>query len=581
MDAARYDPELARKAGEYLDRQRELVVHTLKHFDEERHLSVQAAKRKRFSDILKISLQVALAFIGIALALGLADMVIAAIRSRSVVVEEFKAPPALAPAGVSGEVVASGVLDHLQRLQDATRAVGSLIKAKSAWSSDVKVEVPETGVSIGEINRLLHERFGHDVHISGDLMQTPEGGLVLSVRGDNVPPASFEGSAKELEKITGEAAEYIYGRSQPYQLMNYYIDVKRDEDAAKFAQEALTRGDIDDPLRAQILNGWGNALLDLGRGAEAGDKYRLATVLQPQYWAPRANLLNTIVITQGEEATYQEAKRYLLAVDAVKASERPRVATLTQAANALLDMQMMLAAAQDDYLRNSGAGASNQSAASGLAVVYMAMHDTDKTTRWTLQSDPKDPLTELLKHQLPVTIATYAGEPGSVPLPLDDAIKAWATWQSKTDLQSGDDAPCVFGFAFGMNGNTAEAEKAFKTRDTYVRCYALRGVLLEHQGKLPEAEAKWAAGIAKAPDLPWVYMARGQSRMRRGDLAGAVADFAAANHGAPHFADPLKFWGDALVKQGSANEALAKYDEALKYAPAWPELKQARAVVAK
>jgi hypothetical protein len=31
-----------------------------------------------------------------------------------------------------------------------------------------------------------------------------------------------------------------------------------------------------------------------------------------------------------------------------------------------------------------------------------------------------------------------------------------------------------------------------------------------------------------------------------------------------------------LVKQGKTRDALAKYDEALKYAPNWKELKQAR-----
>jgi hypothetical protein len=36
-----------------------------------------------------------------------------------------------------------------------------------------------------------------------------------------------------------------------------------------------------------------------------------------------------------------------------------------------------------------------------------------------------------------------------------------------------------------------------------------------------------------------------------------------------------------LAKQGHAQEALAKYDEALKYAPNWKQLKEAREVTAK
>jgi hypothetical protein len=71
--------------------------------------------------------------------------------------------------------------------------------------------VPEAGISIGELSRLLKARFGHDLHISGDLVETPTGALALTVRGDNVPPKTFNGPATELAKLTTDAAEYVYG----------------------------------------------------------------------------------------------------------------------------------------------------------------------------------------------------------------------------------------------------------------------------------------------------------------------------------------------------------------------------------
>ena len=43
----------------------------------------------------------------------------------------------------------------------------------------------------------------------------------------------------------------------------------------------------------------------------------------------------------------------------------------------------------------------------------------------------------------------------------------------------------------------------------------------------------------------------------------------------------MKAWGDLLAKQGHPAEALAKYDEALKYAPNWAALKEAREAAAK
>jgi len=36
-----------------------------------------------------------------------------------------------------------------------------------------------------------------------------------------------------------------------------------------------------------------------------------------------------------------------------------------------------------------------------------------------------------------------------------------------------------------------------------------------------------------------------------------------------------------LVKQGNAKDALVKYDEALKYAPNWKQLKEAREALVK
>jgi predicted TPR repeat methyltransferase len=46
---------------------------------------------------------------------------------------------------------------------------------------------------------------------------------------------------------------------------------------------------------------------------------------------------------------------------------------------------------------------------------------------------------------------------------------------------------------------------------------------------------------------------------------------------APNWADPLKYWGDALAGEGKRDRALAKYDSALKLTPKWHELGQARA----
>jgi predicted TPR repeat methyltransferase len=68
---------------------------------------------------------------------------------------------------------------------------------------------------------------------------------------------------------------------------------------------------------------------------------------------------------------------------------------------------------------------------------------------------------------------------------------------------------------------------------------------------------------------------------KHGDLDAAAAKLKDANLKGPHWADPLKAWGDVLAKQGKIKDALVKYDEALKYAPNSQQHKEVRDAAAK
>jgi len=138
-----------------------------------------------------------------------------AVTSNSVVIDPFETPPSMASSGISGKTVASGLLDVLARIQAATRGSAARRSLSNAWTNDIEVEVPETGLSVGQIERALKSRFGHDLHIVGDLVQTTNGGLALTVRGNGIEPKSFTGTGTDLDKLLTEASEYIYGESQP------------------------------------------------------------------------------------------------------------------------------------------------------------------------------------------------------------------------------------------------------------------------------------------------------------------------------------------------------------------------------
>ena len=61
-------------------------------------------------------------------------------------------------------------------------------------------------------------------------------------------------------------------------------------------------------------------------------------------------------------------------------------------------------------------------------------------------------------------------------------------------------------------------------------------------------------------------------RLARGDAKGAVNALREANRRSPHFADPLEYWGEALMAKSQSHLALAKFAEAEKYAPNWGRL---------
>jgi len=581
IDAARFDPELSAKAGRYLDEQRRLIAIQTEHLHEQRAVQLSHLKLRRWSERMRLGLQLFLILVGTMIGLGILIMLYDAFTSRNVVVNAFQTPPALAGRGLNGNVVATEVLDGLQKLQDATRGPSKGLETKSAWSSDIKVELPETGISIGEIDRLLHERFGRDVHVDGDLIQTPTGGLALTVRGDDVPARTFAGGAADLEKLTNEAAEYVYGRSQPWLYAIYLVTSSRYQEVPDFMAGAFPRA--SDAERPNLANAWGIALLSMGKAAEAAEKFRIAKDLSRPYsetwWKGWTNLINPVLMSQGEEAAWRESVKYLHAVDAAPSNQKPGSRFLLTPAMNVWDLPLALKSSLADSAFNKGAGANNLPDGPAIAEAYALMHDPANAARYMAISDPDDPTTTSEADLLQAYAALERNDPTAAITPMEAFYKAWL---ADTSLQtSALDAPCFLAAAYGLSGRAADAEAVFKRTGSWSRCYAFHGDVLAHSGDVAGAMRVWAGGLKIAPDLVPIYLHRGLFELSRGDLRAAQADFAAGHAKAPHYADPLKAWGDVLMRAGRWSDALAKYEEALKYAPAWVELRRAHDAAAK
>jgi tetratricopeptide (TPR) repeat protein len=582
VDRQAHNPEVAHATKLFLEEQARLLKVQTRQLEDEHPLRLATlryqaleGKLRRTGQRIRIGMQALVAFAATVLGIGLLLMLHDAFTSRSVVVNAFQAPSALASRGQTGDVVAAGVLDALQKLQDATRSVDKGLDARGAWSSDVKIDVPETGISIGEINRLLHERFGHDVHIDGNLVQTDSGGLALTVRGDDVPAATFQGRAAELDKLTTQAAEYVYGRSQPFRFATYLVDTNRYADALAFIPGAYAR--VSETERPDLANAWGNAYAGLFKNAQAVDKYRLAMSLKPHFWKAWGNLVGAIVFVEGEEAGYREGLAMQKAAAKSPASDQPRGINVANFAGMAQDWPLELSTSLEDSL-NQGAGVLNTIEGPAIADDYAHLHDPIRAAQYLALSDPDDSLTK----EETLLLQAYAAlgrNDAAAALPASQTF--WKAWLADPNLQyTYNTQSCLVGYAYGLSGRMAEAEAAFQRAGSWALCYALHGDVFEHAGDIAGAERVWAEGLRIGPDLSPVYLHRGISEMNRGDFARAGADLAAASARSPHWADTWKAWGDLLVREHRSQQAVAKYDEALKYAPAWAALREARRAAA-
>jgi hypothetical protein len=342
---------------------------------------------------LQVFAALAATFVGLGLIIMLAD----SLASKSVIVEPFDAPPVLAARGFSGKVVAGDLFDELTRLQAATRTTAAKRNLSNAWTSDIKVEVPETGVSIGEIGRLLHERFGHDLHIGGDLVQTDDGGLALAVRGDGVLPKAFAGRAGDLGKLTTEAAEYIYGQSQPTLFAAYLSNVGRYAEAVAFSRNAHAATKPQD--RPYLLNAWADALNNAG-GAPRDSLalYRQALKLKPDYWIAYNNVMNSTWLLGDEEGAWRAGEAMRRA-----AGGRPGRAPELYYENwdALTwNLPQWRAESVADAATQGGIGTGVAAEAPAIADIDARMHDPvdSEFQLQTAQGDASDPTIAALTH---------------------------------------------------------------------------------------------------------------------------------------------------------------------------------------
>ena len=589
--ASRQDPGVARKTETFLDHQSRLLKIQADHLKDEHALRLAGLREqaidgrlRRTSARIRIASQLVVALIAGALAIFLLLAVSDAIGSRSVVIDPFETPASLQADGVTGKTAAAGLLDVLVGIQAATHANAKARALSNAWTNQIEIEVPETGVSIAQIERILRARFGHDQHIGGDLVRTPQGGLALTVRGAGIAPQTFTGPADGLGKLLTQAGEYVYGQSQPGLWAPYLTAHGRADEAIAFAKSAYVSADPAD--RPYLLNAWGNALtFKAADGAiqQALPLWREAVRLKPDYWTPYNNIMFALDGLGDEEGSVQVAEQMKRA-----AGGRPGRAPEIMYQNydaAVGDLQTLRAETLVDMRAHGGIGTTASEVGAEnllLAGIEAQLHDADSAAL-RLQTTPVDPTSLTDVAAAAIARALLAQDRGD----LQAAAGAWddfaAAYAHPVVSAANPQQICAAAPAYQQTGQAVKADAALipASKLTYVDCFRFHGDVLDLRGDWPGAQAWYAKTVKLAPSLPQGYYSWGLALARHGDLAGAAAQFRDANRKGPHWADPLKAWGDVLGRQGRWRAAVAKYDDAVRYAPAWTLLRQARAAAAR
>ena len=295
LDAARHDPKLARKLGGYVDRQAALADHQTRliqlqteHLHEQRVLTLSHLRWRRFSDRMKAVLQIMTTVVGLGVAAGVGWMAWSASQERGLVIEPFSVPPDMAARGLNGQVTASMLLDKLGRMQSATVSARAPSSFANNWNDEIKVEIPETGVSVGELRRLLVQWLGHQTTISGEVYRTPTG-VAVAARTGTAPADPHEGAEADIDDLVQKAAEDVFRTSQPYRYAIYLENHVGDIAGARKVLERLSSsGDQTDRIWAYAaLN---NLLLKQGDFEGALRASKAAIDIDPDFNLAHANL---------------------------------------------------------------------------------------------------------------------------------------------------------------------------------------------------------------------------------------------------------------------------------------------------
>ncbi|MGZ6016020.1 MAG: hypothetical protein ACXWKM_09775, partial [Phenylobacterium sp.] len=573
--------KLAPEAAEFLRKSGALLDLQMEHLHEERHIHHRHLQLRYFGDRLRVALQLLAVAGGAAIAIVLAAVAWSAHNDRSLVVEAFSAPPDLAQRGVSGRLLANLLLDRLKDMEAHAQSIRAPASYVDSWSGESRVEIPETGISLTEIDRLLHRWLGHQTHITGDAYLNGQT-LVVAARVGDKPAKSFSGEPAEVQVLVGQAAEAIYASTQPYRYASFLSRTGRFEEA-RAAYRELAESRASPTERAWGYTGLANRSFfsgDVG-GAERQARKALqlmsSLALAQQYLAlaeaASGRDQDALADARAARAAYVHARNNNITSGGAAYQARRLEALAAEITGDYAAAARIIAAQEGGPDYNAGARISPCKTIEDLALAHDAAGARQRLADWGVGDD--------------AAAMPASTKAGMICLPGWALARGDSDWAGGlADLTAADQAAATAGpvyatlrvtgltpwlaYARMKTGDLAAARAFIATTpaDCYL-CLRVRAQIAEAGHDRTAADGWFARAAGAAPSLPFAYFERGEALAARGDLKGAAVQFARAHELSPAFADPLQAWGEVLARQGDRAGAIAKYRQAAVAAPHW------------
>ena len=566
-----------RAADAFLEEQTALLRTQREHLHEQRALQISHLKWRRFNDWARAGWQVMLATLGAVLVAAIGTVLWDASQADGLVVDAFTVPPDFEGRGLSGDVVADDVVHRLGAIRKAAMIVSySITNDVSAdRANEIKVDIPETGVSISDAWRYLRRWLGHERHLTGSVRKLDDSRIALSLSLDGAGATTEMGKPSDLPALEQKAAEDVFGAFDPVNHINYLSSQGRRQEAMEAAARfvSVSQG----PLHADAYTLWAYTTVyatgDFGLGFA---RAHMAMNVYPPLAVAHVIAGRFNFFLGHDEEQLAEA-RIILSLhneDQLPAHRHGGFAEMQRQASG--DIALL----HGDFANALYAGCSHTCTEAGLLVtkaqLAARLHDT-----------------ALAKQELVEGLA--AGETGAsnVNEARFDIHAEEGNWRAAAAdaegisvygkvaemspyliaLTHSTHAGPLLAIAQAHAGQFAEAEATIDaTPRGCVACVTARGDIDAMQKHRAAAIAWFANAVKLAPSVPFAYADWGAMLLRKGDYDDAMEKFRQANLKGPHFADPLEMWGEALMQKNRSDLALAKFEEANKFAPNWGRL---------